>query len=101
MTNLQPVDPSVLVAPMLARFMASDRAFAKARRAAHQDMLPCLLGGPSPGYPMPWWWGCTETVSPRPPRLHRISTLLDAFASLADRDLINRFVSASGARLTL
>ena len=49
MTNLQPVDPSVLVAPMLARFMASDRAFAKARRAAHQDMLPCLLCGPSPG----------------------------------------------------
>jgi hypothetical protein len=24
---------------------------------------------------MPWWWGYTETVSPRPPRLHRISTL--------------------------
>ena len=23
---------------------------------------------------MPWWWGYTETVSPRPPRLHRIST---------------------------
>lgn len=37
MTNLQPEDPSVLVAPMLARFMASDRAFAKARCAAHQD----------------------------------------------------------------
>ena len=26
-------DPSKLVAPMLARFMATDRAFAKARRA--------------------------------------------------------------------
>ena len=25
---------------------------------------------------MPWWWGYTETVSPRPPRLHRISTTL-------------------------
>jgi hypothetical protein len=37
MTNLQPVDPSVPVAPMPARFMASDRAFAKAPRAAHQD----------------------------------------------------------------
>src|SRR6202795_392705 len=24
---------------------------------------------------MPWWWGYTETVSPRPPRLHRISTI--------------------------
>jgi hypothetical protein len=23
---------------------------------------------------MPWWWGYTETVSPRSPRLHRIST---------------------------
>jgi hypothetical protein len=23
---------------------------------------------------MPWWWGYAETVSPRPPRLHRIST---------------------------
>jgi hypothetical protein len=22
---------------------------------------------------MPWWWGYTETVLPRPPRLHRIS----------------------------
>jgi hypothetical protein len=29
----QPIaDPSKLVAPMLARFMATDRAFAKARR---------------------------------------------------------------------
>lgn len=28
-------DPSKLVAPMLARFMATDRAFAKARRKAH------------------------------------------------------------------
>jgi hypothetical protein len=27
------VDPSKLVAPMLARFMATDRGFAKARRA--------------------------------------------------------------------
>ena len=23
---------------------------------------------------MPWWWAYTETLSPRPPRLHRIST---------------------------
>jgi hypothetical protein len=28
----QVIDPSKLVAPMLARFMATDRAFAKARR---------------------------------------------------------------------
>jgi hypothetical protein len=28
-------DPSKLVAPMLARFMATDRAFAKARRKTH------------------------------------------------------------------
>ncbi len=25
---------------------------------------------------MHWWWGYIETVSPRPPRLHRISTKL-------------------------
>ena len=32
----QPIaDPSKLVAPMLARFMATDRAFAKARRRHH------------------------------------------------------------------
>ena len=29
----QPVEPAKLVAPMLARFMAADRAFAKARRS--------------------------------------------------------------------
>lgn len=31
------VDPSKLVAPMLARFMATDRAFAKARRKNHVE----------------------------------------------------------------
>lgn len=32
----QPVsDPAKLIAPMLARFMATDRGFAKLRRAAH------------------------------------------------------------------
>lgn len=32
----QPVDePTKLIAPMLARFMATDRAFAKARKASH------------------------------------------------------------------
>ena len=28
----QPVDPEALIGPMLARFMATDRAFRKARR---------------------------------------------------------------------
>ena len=31
----QAVEPGKLVAPMLERFMAADRAFAKARRSAH------------------------------------------------------------------
>jgi hypothetical protein len=31
-TEKQIIDPSKLVAPMLSRFMATDRAFAKARR---------------------------------------------------------------------
>lgn len=30
-------DPSKLVAPMLARFMATDRAFAKIRRTGHSQ----------------------------------------------------------------
>lgn len=29
-----PIEPAKLIAPMLTRFMASDRAFAKARRSA-------------------------------------------------------------------
>lgn len=32
--NGQAVEPARLIAPMLARFMATDRAFAKARRSA-------------------------------------------------------------------
>jgi len=32
-----PVEPTKLVGPMLARFMNTDRAFAKARRAAGAD----------------------------------------------------------------
>jgi hypothetical protein len=31
----QPIDPARLIAPMLARFMATDRGFAKARRTGH------------------------------------------------------------------
>ncbi|MGY4299825.1 hypothetical protein ACVWXN_007920 [Bradyrhizobium sp. i1.4.4] len=31
----QPIDPVKLIAPMLARFMATDRAFKKLRRIAH------------------------------------------------------------------
>jgi hypothetical protein len=38
----QTIDPAKLVAPMLARFMATDRAFAKARRAAKRmDVTDC------------------------------------------------------------
>ncbi len=33
----QAADPAKLVAPMLARFMATDRAFAKERRTAHRN----------------------------------------------------------------
>jgi hypothetical protein len=37
--NGQPVnDPSKLIAPMLTRFMATDRAFAKSRRVAHSPV---------------------------------------------------------------
>jgi len=32
-TAQSPVEPAKLIAPMLARFMAADRVFAKARRA--------------------------------------------------------------------
>ncbi|MGY4231058.1 hypothetical protein ACVIIW_000005 [Bradyrhizobium sp. USDA 4449] len=31
----QRIDPTKLIAPMLTRFMATDRGFAKARRAGH------------------------------------------------------------------
>jgi hypothetical protein len=31
----QPIEPVKLIAPMLARFMATDREFAKLRRSAH------------------------------------------------------------------
>ena len=34
-TRQQPVAPEKLVAPMLARFMATDRAFARAQRQPH------------------------------------------------------------------
>ncbi len=30
--SAEPIEPAKLIAPMLARFMATDRAFAKARR---------------------------------------------------------------------
>lgn len=33
--NGQRIDPTKLIAPMLARFMATDRGFAKARRTGH------------------------------------------------------------------
>ena len=33
----QRIDPAKLIAPMLARFMATDRGFAKARRTNHSS----------------------------------------------------------------
>lgn len=36
-TDCDAVEPAKLVGPMLARFMATDRAFAKARRASGAD----------------------------------------------------------------
>ena len=33
------IDPAKLIAPMLARFMATDRAFAKARRVSQTAMV--------------------------------------------------------------
>lgn len=39
----QKLEPANLVAPMLARFMASDRAFAKARRPARQSVGPAPI----------------------------------------------------------
>lgn len=38
----QAVEPTQLVAPMLARFMVTDRAFAKARRAAPPPGAPAF-----------------------------------------------------------
>lgn len=32
------IEPAKLIAPMLARFMATDRGFAKSRRAAHSPV---------------------------------------------------------------
>ncbi len=46
--NGQPVEPARLVAPMLARFMATDRGFAKARRSLdHRTPPPSKLGSGS------------------------------------------------------
>ena len=41
----QAVEPAKLVAPMLAKFMAADRAFAKARRATISAELLSQTGG--------------------------------------------------------
>jgi hypothetical protein len=34
----QPVDPAKLIAPMLAKFMATDRGFARMRRVRHSSV---------------------------------------------------------------
>lgn len=47
-------EPAKLVAPMLARFMAADRAFAKARRGAAPSAEPVTksaIGAGRPGEP--------------------------------------------------
>lgn len=41
----QPTEPIKLVAPMLARFMATDRAFAKARRRSPSAPAPAPRSG--------------------------------------------------------
>ncbi len=41
----QAVEPAKLVAPMLAKFMAADRAFAKARRVTSPAELLSQAGG--------------------------------------------------------
>lgn len=44
----QPVhDPVKLIAPMLARFIASDRAFAKARKVTKQSSVPSTSVAPA------------------------------------------------------
>jgi hypothetical protein len=44
----QPInDPVKLIAPMLARFIASDRAFARARKITTQDSAPSAAVAPA------------------------------------------------------
>ncbi|WOJ88327.1 DUF2274 domain-containing protein [Methylocapsa polymorpha] len=46
----QPVsEPAKLIAPMLARFIASDRAFAKARNVRNQSQAAAAPDGPTTG----------------------------------------------------
>ena len=56
---------------------------------------------------MLWWWGYTEPVSPRPPRLHRISTHHDGppffgltVANGALRTLLDLQLAPAQSRLT-
>lgn len=44
-------DPVRLIVPMLERFMATDRAFAKARRLLHRDPTPGTSRGVEAGPP--------------------------------------------------
>jgi len=45
----QAVEPAKLVAPMIARFMATDRGFAKTRRAARSRSQPAGSAPPKGG----------------------------------------------------
>ncbi|MFG1333074.1 DUF2274 domain-containing protein [Xanthobacter autotrophicus] len=46
--NQSPTDPARLIVPMLERFMATDRGFAKARRAAHLNRARGISHGSLP-----------------------------------------------------
>jgi hypothetical protein len=43
-TGQAPPEPGKLIAPMLQRFMATDRAFTKARKTLHQPSRPRAPG---------------------------------------------------------
>lgn len=46
--NQSPTDPARLIVPMLERFMAADRGFAKARRATHLNRAHGTAHGSMP-----------------------------------------------------
>lgn len=45
----QPIEPAKLVGPMLARFMATDRAFSKSRKGGSTRQRPPASSSPSAG----------------------------------------------------
>jgi hypothetical protein len=69
-------------------------------RAARLRRVGCLPSGRSSGTLMLWWWGYSETVSPGPPHLHRISTasavtsLFRADADATEETIVNALCMA-------